>query len=73
MVLSDEGNASGEVHNVWDLPVHCRSRTYSVIAVNLLLFITKTTGRYKYSYARIVCATVEVQREFQTRQLAILH
>ena len=73
MVLSDEGNTSGEVRNALDLSVHCHSRTVSVIAVKPPLFSVGTIGRHRSFYARIVCASVEVQREFQTRQLAILH
>ena len=73
MVLSDEGNTSGEVRNALDLSVHCRSRTVSVIAVKPPLLSVGTIGRHRSFYARVVCASVEVQREFQTRQLAILH
>ena len=55
---------SGEVTHAWDLIPSTVVHEHLALSPSNHCYSLRKPGRY-YSYARIVCATVEVQREFK--------
>lgn len=74
MVLANEGNTRAVVGIAWNLGhPHCSQTTSAVdIKSSLVTALTIERSRSPCSTST-VCTIVEVQREFQSQQLAILH